>query len=139
MKSLALSIVVVASLLSIVVGPTAMAADCGSGKILTLKPWYDGLTMGDKCTPQIGSTPEEHKKFVWTVGLNIVEDLMHIAVYLTVGLLIYGGFVYMTSMGKPDKITAGQKIIINSLAGMVVAISSVLIVNLVIRNALGVG
>jgi hypothetical protein len=58
---------------------------------------------------------------------------------LTVGLLIYGGFVYMTSMGKPDKITAGQKIIINSLAGMVVAISSVLIVNLVIRNALGVG
>ena len=136
-KKLAALMFVSIGAVSALVAPPVMA-NCTGGNILTLKPWYSGLTCDGNNSVVVPSDPDGQKNMVWTIGLNIVEDLLQIVGYLTIGMLIYGGFVYMISTGKPDKITAGKKIIINSLVAMVIAISSVLLVNLVIRNALGV-
>lgn len=135
-KRLVALMVVSIGMVSILAAPPVMA-QCTGGNILTLKPWYNGLTC-DNNSVVVPSDPEGQKSMVWTIALNIVEDLLQIVGYLTIGMLIYGGFVYMISTGKPDKIAAGMKIIINSLVAMVIAISSVLFVNLIIRNALGV-
>ena len=116
----------------------ARAASCPSGKILTLKPWYDGLLMSDCSVKSPGSSKEEQSKFIWRIALNIVEDLLQIAAYVSFGYVIYGGFTFITSTGSPDKATAGRKTLINALVGLVVAIAAVTLVDLIARVALGI-
>lgn len=118
---------------------TAFAADkvCNSG-FLTFPAWYDGLLDGD-CNIKFpksekGTTQQESKgvsEFVFTIALNIVEILLQVVGYAAVGFVIYGGFKYLTSAGSADRITAGRKIITNSLIGLVISFLSVAIVNLV--------
>lgn len=121
--------------------PTPALADAcdDKGKILTLKPWYNGLAKEGNCAIKSpGSDPAEVSKFAWTIGLNIAEDIMQLAGYVAVGLVIYGGFIFMTSTGSPDRAAAGRKTLINALVGLAIAIFSVAIVNLIARTALGI-
>lgn len=117
---------------------TAFAAPCPGGNILTLKPWYSGLEMTSNCSPKSPVGEAAQKKFVWTIALNIVEDILQITGYIAVGFVIYGGFLFMTSGGSPERAAAGRKTITNALIGVVIALSAVLLVNLVARNALGI-
>ncbi len=117
----------------------AYAASCPSGKILTLKPWYDGLLEGDCSVRSPGSDKTEQSKFIWRIAVNIVEDLLQIAAYVAFGYVIYGGFTFITSTGSPDRATAGRKTLINALVGLVVAIAAVTLVDLIARVALGIG
>ena len=70
--------------------PTASvsAADCG-GNILTLKPWYDGLT-DDSCNIQ-SPTSDTMSSFIWHIALNIVDDILQIAGYVAFGFVVFGG------------------------------------------------
>lgn len=113
-------------------------ADCSGGTILTLRPWYSGLTMDGDCAIESPSDETSQKKFVWTIALNIVEDLLQIAAYVSFGFLIYGGFIYMISAGTPEKATSARKIITNSIVGLVVAMFAVMLVSVVARTALGI-
>ena len=119
---------------------TALADACGDkGKILTIKPWYYGLTTADCQIKPIGKTKEEQSKFIWTAGLNVAEMLLQLSAYVAVGFVLYGGFVFMTSGGSPEKAAAGRKTAMNALIGMVIAIFAVVLVNLIARTALGIG
>ena len=116
---------------------SALAADCG-GNILTLKPWYHGLPMEGNCNIQSPQSTTEMGSFIWKIALNIVEDLLQIAGYVAFGFVVYGGFLYMISSGQPDKATTARKTITNGLIGMVIAISAVLLVNVIASTALGI-
>lgn len=128
------------SLAAAIPQPAMAATDCDKkGMILTLKPWYYGLTEGSDCKiKSFGSTSDEHSHFIWTIGINIVDDLLQLTGYVAVGFIIYGGFVFMTSSGSPERAAAGRKVLINSIIGLVIAMSAVLLVNLVARTALGI-
>lgn len=117
--------------------PTASvsAADCG-GNILTLKPWYDGLT-DDSCNIQ-SPTSDTMSSFIWHIALNIVDDILQIAGYVAFGFVVFGGFLYMTSAGQPEKATRARKTITYGLIGVVVAMSAVLLVNVIASTALGI-
>ena len=117
--------------------PTASvsAADCG-GNILTLKPWYDGLT-DDSCNIQ-SPTSDTMSSFIWHIALNIVDDILQIAGYVAFGFVVFGGFLYMTSTGQPEKATRARKTITYGLIGVVVAMSAVLLVNVIASTALGI-
>ena len=117
--------------------PTASvsAADCG-GNILTLKPWYDGLT-DDGCNIQ-SPTSDTMSSFIWHIALNIVDDILQIAGYVAFGFVVFGGFLYMTSTGQPEKATRARKTITYGLIGVVVAMSAVLLVNVIASTALGI-
>ena len=117
--------------------PTASvsAADCG-GNILTLKPWYDGLT-DDSCNIQ-SPTSDTMSSFIWRIALNIVDDILQIAGYVAFGFVVFGGFLYMTSTGQPEKATRARKTITYGLIGVVVAMSAVLLVNVIASTALGI-
>ncbi|PID33190.1 hypothetical protein CR969_02105 [Candidatus Saccharibacteria bacterium] len=115
---------------------------CPSGKILTLKPWYDGLLDSDcsvKSPDKLASSGKNDglSKFIWRVVLNIVDDMLQLTGFITVGFIIYGGFVYMTSSGSPDKAAKGKKTVIYAVVGLVIAIGSTLLVNLVAIRGLG--
>lgn len=143
MNKLVMLILSIVSLSAIIVSlgpaPTTSAACSTSSKLLTLRPWYDGLEMeGDSCTIKSPTDDASRQKLVWTIALNIVEDLLQVAAYVSFGFIVYGGFIYMTSSGSPDKAAAGQKTLINALVGLVIAMSAVTLVSLVARSALGI-
>lgn len=129
--------------------PPAQALECKSS-FLTFPAWYDGLLKGD-CTVRSPSemnvtlpsgvdtnSPEAESQkvsaFIFRIVLNIIEILLQVVGYAAVGYIIYGGFKYLTSAGSADRITAGRKIITNSLIGLVISFLSVGIVNLVTMN-----
>lgn len=117
--------------LSVALPNTALADGCPDGKILTLKPWYDGLMKPDCSIRTPGSSTESMAGFVWKIVLNIVDDLFQVVAYITTGFIMYGGFLMLTSSGSPDKTSKAIKTIINAVIGLVVALASIAIVNMV--------
>ena len=117
------------------------ASDCDRhGMLLTLKPWYYNLTEGTPPNCKVrpfGTTLPEQQKFVWTVVLNIVEDLLQIAGYVAVAFVIYGGFMYLTSSGSPEAAAKGMKTVLHAVIGLVIAIMAIGLVNLVANAGLG--
>lgn len=119
---------------------SAQQKDCG-GYILTLPPWYRGLT-DTNCqiiSPEElanGDSSKGLEVFVWRVVINIVEMLLQLIGYIAVGFIIYGGFQLMTSAGAPEQAEAARKTVMNAAIGVAIAIISIGLVNLV---AAGVG
>lgn len=112
----------------------AQSACDKKGTIITLKPWYYGLTeeVDGKCQIKSpGSTADEQQKFTTRIILTVVEDLLQVAAYVTVAFIIFGGFKYMTSAGSPDQAAKAMKTILNAVIGMVVALGSIALVNFV--------
>ena len=101
------------------------------GRILTLKPWYDGLTKDDCSIKDPGSDADSQANFIWKIVLNIVDDLLQLIGYTTVGYIMYGGFLMMTSNGAPDKAAHGRKTIMSAASGLVIALASVALVNFI--------
>lgn len=106
--------------------PSAPAAACTS-TFLTLPPWYDGLSKDCKnIDTSIG--PE---KFIPILVSNIVEIILQLVGYVAVLFIIYGGFLYMTSTGEPQKLAGAKSTILNAIIGLIVAIFAVTIVNFI--------
>mgnify|MGYP000978463550 FL=1 len=104
------------------------------GKILTLKPWYSGLTNNDCSLKNPGTDTNSQANYIWKIALNIVDDLLQLIGYTTVGYIIYGGFLMMTSNGAPDKAAHGRKTIMSAAIGLVIALASVALVNFISSN-----
>lgn len=107
---------------------TASAA-CGDG-FLGIPAWYQGMTNED-CT--IKSPPRDQQGltvYIWQIALNIIDIILRLIGYIAVAFILYGGFIYMTSSGSPDRASQGMKTIINAAVGMAIAISAVAIKNL---------
>ena len=131
---IAITLIVIGSVgVSILSPATSMASDdkkCPSGKILTLKPWYDGLM--ENCSLKTpGTDANAQANYIWKIALNIVDDLLQLIGYVTVGYIMYGGFLMMTSNGAPDKAARGRKTIMSAAIGLVIALASVALVNFI--------
>jgi hypothetical protein len=50
---------------------------------------------------------------------------------VVMGVLIYGGFTFLTSSGNPQKMTKGKEIITNGIIGLILILSSWLIISLI--------
>lgn len=116
-------------------------ADCDQkGMILTLKPWYYGLTSDTDCSivspSELGQ--DGMQIFVTRIILTVVEDLLQLVGYATVGFIIYGGFIYMTSSGAPDRASKGAKTILNAVIGLVIAMASIALVNFIGGTVMGI-
>lgn len=139
---IALVFVMTGSFMAATVMPTPVFADAcdDKGRILTLKPWYYGLKKesppSDCSIVSPGADEAERNTMLYQIAFNIVEDLLHVVGYAAVGFIMYGGFVFMTSGGAPERAAAGRKTAMNAAIGLVIAIASVALVNLV-RSMLG--
>jgi hypothetical protein len=99
---------------------TTFAAGCRNHGIPILPTWYE----------YIEGTETENGcdlTFVFpndlpAVALAIVEILLRIGTIAAVAFVIYGGFLYMTSQGEPDKAAAARRTIINAVAGLVITL-----------------
>ena len=108
--------------------------------VLTFPTWYRGLQKSNCEVKSPTAFNSERGKddglsnFIWIIVLNVVEIALQLVGYLAVGFIIYGGFKYITGAGSPDKITAGRKIILNAVIGLIISIFSIAIVNLIVRG-----
>ena len=131
---IAMSLMIIGSLGASVTFPGISFADdaCSNkGKILTLKPWYSGLTNDDCSLKNPGTDTNSQANYIWKIVLNIVDDLLQLIGYTTVGYIMYGGFFMMTSNGAPDKAAHGRKTIMSAAIGLVIALASVALVNFI--------
>lgn len=131
---IAMSLVIIGSFGASVTFPNTSFADdaCSNkGKILTLKPWYSGLTNNDCSLKSPGADTNSQANYIWKIALNIVDDLLQLIGYTTVGYIMYGGFLMMTSNGAPDKAARGRKTIMSAAIGLVIALASVALVNFI--------
>ena len=129
---IAMSLMIIGSFGASVTFPGISFADdaCSNkGKILTLKPWYSGLTNNDCSLKNPGTDTNSQANYIWKIALNIVDDLLQLIGYTTVGYIMYGGFLMMTSNGAPDKAAHGRKTIMSAAIGLVIALASVALVN----------
>lgn len=69
----------------------------------------------------------------------IINWALAIAFIAAVVMLIYGGFLYITSAGNADNAKKGQTTIVNSLIGIVIIVLSYIIVQIVYRFVAGNG
>ncbi len=90
---------------------------------LSIDQYIDQCPQGYRCT---GGTLEDIFRTVLTWALAI-------AFLVAVLVLVYGGFLYITSAGNQDTATKGKTAIINALIGIVVVVLSFLIVQVVYR------
>lgn len=131
---IAMSLMIIGSLGVSVTFPGISFADdaCSNkGKILTLKPWYSGLTNNDCSLKNPDTDTNSQANYIWKIVLNIVDDLLQLIGYTTVGYIMYGGFLMMTSNGAPDKAAHGRKTIMSAAIGLVIALASVALVNFI--------
>lgn len=69
----------------------------------------------------------------------IINWALAIAFIAAVIILIYGGFLYITSAGNTESATKGKTAIINALIGIVIIVLSYVIVQIVYRFVSGSG
>ena len=68
---------------------------------------------------------------------RIIEAALGLVGVIMVGLIVYAGFLYMTSAGDPAKVGTAKKIITQAIIGLLIILSSLAITEFVIRSLTG--
>lgn len=120
--------------------------------VLTFRAWFCGVTkyvpkLDEDDNPVYYSNGEpallvvmkepgrdiELMTFVWTIILNILNDLFSLIGYIVTGFLLYGSFLYIISRGSSDQILKAKKTITNAIIGLVIVILATAIVSTITR------
>lgn len=60
---------------------------------------------------------------------NVIEFIIRAAFIICIVLIIYGGFRWLLSLGKPENIALGQRTIINAVFGLLIVLAAWLIIH----------
>ncbi|MFZ2125111.1 MAG: hypothetical protein WA087_03995 [Candidatus Saccharimonadales bacterium] len=98
---------------------------CNKG-FLGFPAWYDGLDMNEDCSVKSPSDADGAlSKFIWTIGMNVISILMMLGGYISLGFVLYGGFLLMTGRGKSAEIAEAQVTIRNAVIGLAISFGAV--------------
>jgi len=104
-------------------------------RFLGFPAWYRGLVPAapddEGNCPIITPTDGNLSKFIWTIALNVIEMATMLVGYIALGLILYGGFQYLTSQGDPKGAEAARTTITNAVIGLVISIVAVAIINFI--------
>jgi TRAP-type C4-dicarboxylate transport system permease small subunit len=70
------------------------------------------------------------------IGFGVIDILLRLVGLVAFGYVIYGGFLYLTSQGEPDRTKAALGTLLNAVIGIVIAMFAAAIVSF-IGNRLG--
>lgn len=128
MKKFVLGVIFVSAFifLGVLISPSiSIAADvhgnCGDTKIDT--------AIG--CVPVLGDGTNEFMTFIlrWAIGVGGGIAFL---------LILYAGFMTMTSAGNPERLKAGQELLTSAISGLILLILSVFVLNFIGINILGI-
>ena len=110
-------------------------SDCGDTSVFfSLRPWYYGQTevINGKCEIKKPDKADELPKFIWSIVLNILYDVMVMVGYVAIVMIAWGGYLYMFSRGLPDRAERGKKTLIAAIAGLAIAMLASVIMNTIV-------
>jgi hypothetical protein len=106
-------------------------------EFLGLPAWYEFLgaqkdTTTGQCEVQFsgGATNPQVNDF-WLIGLAVLDIALRIAGLIVGGMIMYGGFRYITTQGDPQAAKAARITIINALIGLAITLVAVGVVQFV--------
>lgn len=104
----------------------------GAPKLLTLPPWYRGLTVSDSdCALASPDAVGGISVFIWRIVLNALDIALQLVGYIAAGFILFGGFQFMTAAGEVQKAADARQTIINAAIGIAISVGSVGLVNLI--------
>jgi heme/copper-type cytochrome/quinol oxidase subunit 2 len=65
---------------------------------------------------------------------NIISTLLIVLGVISLIVIIYSGYSYMTSAGNPDQATRAKNILLGAIIGLVIAMASYVIINEIIMG-----
>lgn len=98
--------------------------------ILPIFALAQGVDFGTSYLSGIGLGTQD----IRTTIVNILRIAYGILGVITLVLIIYAGFIWMTSQGKPDVINKAKKIIINAVIGLLIIILAAAITEFIFRQ-----
>ncbi|HPC30870.1 MAG TPA: pilin [Candidatus Paceibacterota bacterium] len=54
---------------------------------------------------------------IWELIIKIIDFIFNVAVFVTAIIIVYAGFLFITSSGEPEKLKTAQKVLIWALIG----------------------
>lgn len=110
----------------------AACSNAGNG-IKIFPTWYQYLDVkvdvSGRCAIDLDKSPFPEN--IPLVALGVVDILLRLAAFVALGYLIYGGIMYITSQGEPDKLSGARQAVTNAIIGLVIAIFATVIVTFV--------
>lgn len=108
-------------------GPQPSCSFSKDSALFGIPTWYEympGVVEADNsCHPSFTNIMD-----VWLIVLAVVDILLRIAAIIAVFMIIYGGAMYMTSMGSPETAGHARKVIINSLVGLMITVMATFLI-----------
>ncbi len=112
---------------------TPVSAACNTS-LFGIPAWYRGLqdsSCANIVMPKGSDGRPDVVKIIMKIAMNIVQAAMVLVAYVTIFFIIKGGFGYITSAGSSDGMQGAKKTITNALIGLVIAVLSASIVNVI--------
>lgn len=88
--------------------------------VLGLKPIQDNILLGSSD--------------IRTVAGRIINVILGLLGIIAFGLVLYGGFLIMTSAGNEEKVAKGKKVLTNAVIGLVIIMSTFAIVQFIFKS-----
>ena len=129
--------VILSAFVTMLTPKSTYAADGFSGRGTQGQPpceYILGMVSWD-CNVNI-KDEDSLKSGIWIIASNIAVDITVIVVYLAVGYIVYGGYLYILSRGDPGKVATGKKALTQAFIGLAIVMLANVILN-TIRIALG--
>ena len=105
---------------------SAVRTDCSAPSLFGIFPaWYAGLPMSDDCKSVVGpsdATGNNMTEFVLKIVANITQSLLALVGLATIGFIVYGGFLYMTTQGEVSRLESAKKTIQSAVIGLIIAL-----------------
>ena len=118
------------STLSLSIATPASAATCGT-TFFGFPFWYSHLKLNADCSIKSPTNNAELKVMIWQIALNVIQIVSMATVYVCFCFILFGGFKFISSFGKPDAMAKARNTILQACIGLGIAIASVAIVNLI--------
>ncbi len=140
--AVAMVVFVGGTMLSAVTPNIVSAASGCNDSFLGFPAWYKGLpTVPGTCdiqspTQNPSSKDSELSKFIWHIGLNLVEIALVAVGWISAFFTLYGGFLFITSQGKPDGAAKARMTMLNSIIGLLISLAAIFVVEFVIKGLL---
>jgi len=106
--------------------PKVIASKLAAG-FFGLPTWYEYLPK-DEVThkPKIQNIND-----IWLIAAAVLDMLVKAAGLIAVGLIIYNGFMLITSQGNPERVARARTGLLQAVVGLVIVIISAGLVSLV--------
>lgn len=112
---------------------TVHAADCGSNI-------GDSISAGLNATKEgggLGCDPQGNENRLGAIAKNVVNIFSYVVGFISVIMIIYGGFRYITSGGSSEGVGAAKSTLIYAIIGLIVVALAQIIVQFVLAQSSG--